>query len=62
MKADVQERIPMPPWAVVLFVGLILNLLMIAYSAGLIVSRVGTLQDRFNYLEMRFNEFVERNK
>jgi hypothetical protein len=59
---NVQTEAPMPSWVITLLVGLILNLLLVAYSAGLIVSRVGTLQDRFNYLEMRFNEFVERGK
>jgi len=51
----------MPSWAIALLCGLILNFLTVAYSAGLIVNRVETLQERFHYLEMRFNDFVERN-
>jgi hypothetical protein len=56
------QVIQMPSWAIILFLGLVLNFIAIGYSAGIIVNRVQTLQERFNYLEMRFNEFVERNR
>lgn len=56
------DKIPMPSWVAVLICGLILNLLLVAYSAGMISNRIEILQERFNYLEMRFNEFVERVK
>lgn len=56
------DKIPLPSWVAVLICGLILNLLLVAYSAGMISNRIEILQERFNYLEMRFNEFVERVK
>ena len=51
----------LPNWAVTILVGLILNMIMVAYSAGMIVNRIDTIMGRFNYLEIRFNEHLRES-
>lgn len=55
----IKEHMSLPNWAVAVIVGLILNMIMVAYSAGTIVNRLDILMDRFGYLEIRFNDHLK---
>lgn len=53
------ERVNLPNWAITVIVGLILNMVMVAFSAGMIVNRIDGLTKQFDYLENRFYDHLK---
>ena len=59
MARIVNERVNLPNWAITIIVGLILNMIMVAFSAGMIVNRIDGLTKQFDYLELRFYDHLK---